>query len=437
MSSDSRITSSNSVYSGPGVSKESPTRSGKWALVACAIGGVAGGIIVILGGMNIFGGTGTIGFAASITAGSALILTAIGGCTVIICKRQVEYTEANKIDMVEPIGEEMPIENPSDKLYIVTDSAYTEHLTGKGHPEQPDRITSINQALEKAHLKDKNNHLPPRLATVSEIALCHELGYIQKAKKEIESLKDLQVTDLSTGDVKISPRSWNAALLAVGGVLTAVDQIFSGKASKAFCIVRPPGHHAGCARGAGFCIFNNVAIAARYAQQKYHIERVLIVDWDVHHGDGTQNIFYKDPSVFYFSTHEAGNYPNTGKVAETGEGEGEGFTMNVPIKGKRLAKREGTGAQVIDAFRHPLTEAMKQFRPELILISCGFDGHKDDPLGGFDLTNEDYATLTSCVNQIAHQYAQGRVVSVLEGGYNLEAIAAASISHVRALMKGV
>ena len=125
------------------------------------------------------------------------------------------------------------------------------------------------------------------------------------------------------------------------------------------------------------------------------------------------------------------------KLAETGEGEGEGFTMNVPIKGKKLAKREGTGAQVIDAFRHPLTEAMKQFRPEFILISCGFDGHKDDPLGGFDLTNEDYATLTSCVNQIAHQYAKGRVVSVLEGGYNLEAIAAASVSHVRALMKGV
>ena len=254
MSSDSRIASSNSVQASYPASKESRTLSGKWALVAFAMGGVAGGIIVILGGMNIFGGAGTVGFAASITAGSALILTAIGGCTFVICKRGREYTEADTIDVVQPIGEEMPLEIPSDKLCVVTDSAYTEHLTGKGHPEQPDRITSINQALEQANLKDKNNHLSPRLATVSEIALCHELTYIHQAKKEIESLKDLQVADLSTGDVKISPRSWNAALLAVGGVLTAVDQVFSGKASKAFCVVRPPGHHAGCARGAGFCI---------------------------------------------------------------------------------------------------------------------------------------------------------------------------------------
>jgi acetoin utilization deacetylase AcuC-like enzyme len=411
----------------------------KCAIVAFIVSGVAGAAIVVLGGLNLFGSVGSVGFIASIAGGSTLILIALGA--FVICKFKPEVQKmrsepgaAERADAIQPVNNQTETQAQRAKLYFVSDQAYTEHLTGKDHPEQPGRITSINHALEQAGLKDKNNSISPRLATREEIELCHDADYIKKVESEIGHLKPQELISLSTGDVVISQKSLHAARLAVGGVLTAVDQVFTSEASKAFCIVRPPGHHASCARGAGFCIFNNVAIAARYAQQKYHVKRVLIVDWDVHHGDGTQNIFYADPSVFYFSTHEEGNYPHTGKREETGREEGKGFTMNIPIPGKRLLdSRQGTGAKVIEAFRNQLTKAMNHFQPEFILISCGFDGHKDDPLGGFDLTNEDYATLTTCINQIANKYAHGRVVSVLEGGYNLEAIAAASVSHVRAL----
>jgi acetoin utilization deacetylase AcuC-like enzyme len=321
------------------------------------------------------------------------------------------------------------------QICLVTDRAYTKHLTGEDHPEKPERIVVINRALEQAGLKRGENTLPGRMATEQEIALCHDLAYVQKVRQETRRLKGQQVAQLTTGDVVISANSFDVAKLAVGGALAAVDHVFTGKASKAFCVVRPPGHHASRACGAGFCIFNNVAIAARYAQQTYQVERVLIADWDVHHGNGTQDIFYEDPSVFYFSTHEKGNYPNTGRADETGKGRGKGFTLNVPLPGYRLLyNRQGTGVKVIEAFHHQLAKAMESFQPEFVLISCGFDGHKDDPLGGFDLTNEDYASLTACVNQIANTYANGRIVSVLEGGYNLDAIAAASVAHVSALV---
>ncbi len=417
------------AYSKQAYSLTSPS---KCAIAALALGTVVGVIFVSLGATNLFGSVGSLKSVVSIAGGASLTLIALGGIALIICK--CKPREQKKMSETQSVSDHSSIQAGQTKVYFVSDPAYTEHLTGKDHPERPERVTSINRALEQAGLKDKNNSLSPRIATAAELNLCHDVEYIHKVQSEIEQLKPQQMAELSTGDVNISPKSFHAARLAVGGVLTAVDQVFTSEIAKVFCVVRPPGHHASRNRGAGFCIFNNVAIAARYAQQKYGVNRVLIVDWDVHHGDGTQNIFYADPSVFYFSTHEAGNYPHTGAMNETGVDAGKGFTVNIPIPGKAQFKdRQGTGAIVIEAFQRQLKNAMHHFQPEFILISCGFDGHKDDPLGGFDLTNEDYATLTQCINQIANQYAKGRIVSVLEGGYNLKAIAEASVSHVRAL----
>ncbi len=214
---------------------------------------------------------------------------------------------------------------------------------------------------------------------------------------------------------------------AVGGVLNAVDAVMSGSARNAFCAVRPPGHHANAVRGMGFCLFNNVAIAARYAQRKYGIDRALIVDWDVHHGNGTQDIFYADGSVFFFSTHQWPLYPGTGRGDETGEGPGEGTTMNFPFPA-------GSGrAKILGAVQNSLMPAAREFLPELVLISAGFDSRIDDLLGQFTLTDDDFADLTHAVMEIADAHAGGRVVSLLEGGYNLSGLASASLRHVEAL----
>jgi acetoin utilization deacetylase AcuC-like enzyme len=209
--------------------------------------------------------------------------------------------------------------------------------------------------------------------------------------------------------------------------MTAVDLVVSCAAENAFAIVRPPGHHANADRGMGFCLFNNVAIGARYAQRKYGVERVLIADWDVHHGNGTQDIFYEDGSVFFFSTHQSPWYPGTGAAREIGRGVGEGTTMNCPF----LA---GSGrAEILGAFEGKLAPAMREFRPDLVMISAGFDSRLGDPLGKFRLSDEDFADLTRVLMGIADQYAGGRLVSVMEGGYDLEGLACGVGAHVGAL----
>lgn len=314
-------------------------------------------------------------------------------------------------------------------VYFVLDPKYTLHQTGMGHPEQPSRVTAINAALEQLQLKTPSNTLTPRPATEDEILLCHSKSYLKIVQDEVNVLKTSHtLAYLSTGDVVICELSYDVALLAAGGVLTAIDHVMTHDGTQVFCAVRPPGHHACTGVGMGFCLFNNVAIGARYAQQKYGIKRVTIVDWDVHHGNGTQEIFYSDPSVFYFSTHEKGLYPMTGAEDEIGLGEGEGFTMNCPIVPSPHSRVE-----VLEAFEK-FGERMKEFKPELIMISAGFDAHESDPLGHFNLTDQDFYILSRKVKEIAEKHCQGRVISVLEGGYNLRALASASVAHVKGLL---
>ncbi len=315
-------------------------------------------------------------------------------------------------------------------IYIISDPAYTMHNTGIWHPEQPARTVVIDRALTEAHFNIPIHTLHSRLATENEVLLCHTYPYFQLVRREVEALSGSSKTALlSTGDTSISSHSFEIALLAVGGVLKAIDQVMNVPGSKVFCVIRPPGHHACPSSGMGFCLFNNVAIGARYAQKQYGAHKVLIADWDVHHGNGTQEVFYRDANVFYFSTHEKGLYPYTGSLEEIGEGTGRGTTLNCPILPGSLSRLE-----VIRAFETQLREKMKIFQPNLVLVSAGFDAHEADPLGHFNLTNQDFSTLTRILKEIADEYAEGRFVSVLEGGYNLQALASAALAHVKALI---
>jgi acetoin utilization deacetylase AcuC-like enzyme len=293
------------------------------------------------------------------------------------------------------------------------------HLTGPQHPEQPARFDAAVGALRGLDLVA----IPPRLANHDELALCHSRQYIQLAEVEILTGE----RELSTGDTIISPDSLEAALRATGGALNAVDAIVEKRILNAISIGRPPGHHASAARGMGFCIFNTVAIAARYAQKKYGIGRVLIVDWDVHHGNGTQDIFYRDGTVFFFSTHQSPWYPGTGARNERGDEAGEGMTLNCPFPAGAGRK------EILGAFQEQLIDEADQVKPELVLISAGFDSRHADPLGQFVLTDDDFADLTRVMREIADKHAGGRLLSVLEGGYNLTGLAAGVRAHVEAL----
>jgi acetoin utilization deacetylase AcuC-like enzyme len=226
----------------------------------------------------------------------------------------------------------------------------------------------------------------------------------------------------------MSPGSLSAAYLAAGGALSAVDAIMAGEVEHAFCAVRPPGHHAEAARAMGFCLFNNVAIAARYVQKQYGVSRVLIVDWDVHHGNGTQHSFEQDPSILFFSTHQFPHYPGTGRATERGTGAGEGFTINVPMDA-------GAGDEEYHAiFVNVLLPAAEAFKPEFVIVSAGFDAHRDDPLASMGVTETGYSDLTDLVAGIAKRHAQGRLLSALEGGYNLTALGASVDAHLTALL---
>lgn len=307
---------------------------------------------------------------------------------------------------------------------IVADPRVKQHDTGPGHPEQPARFHAIINHFERVDLLSALTRLESRIATDDELALAHNRSYIELVKREIAQGR----AQLSTGDTDINPASELCARLAAGSGLAAVDAVFGGAVTNAFCVVRPPGHHASAARGMGFCLFNNVAIAAQYAQKRYSAERVLIADWDVHHGNGTQDIFYEDGSVLFFSTHQSPWYPGTGDASEQGAGAGLGTTINCPFPAG------AGGPEILGAFQNRLLPAAKEFKPDLILLSAGFDSRIGDPLGLFRLTDSDFGELTRMMTDLAADCCGNRLVSVLEGGYNLEGLARASEAHVRELL---
>jgi acetoin utilization deacetylase AcuC-like enzyme len=302
--------------------------------------------------------------------------------------------------------------------------AFLQHDTGPAHPESSLRLKAIGDHLRSTNLWTKLAHLEPIAATSDVISLVHPRPYIDAIHRACE-----KGPTLLDPDTVASPGSWGAALRAAGAVTQSIDRLMAGTLDASFCAVRPPGHHALAARAMGFCLFNNVAIGARYAQQRHKLERVLIVDWDVHHGNGTQAIFDDDPSVLYFSTHQFPYYPGTGARAERGQGDGEGFTINVPLA-------EGAGdPDILHVFRQELVPKALEFEPELILISAGFDAHQDDPLAGLTVTEAGFAELTRIVRGIADQCCRGKIVSALEGGYNLIALGRSVEAHLRALLE--
>jgi acetoin utilization deacetylase AcuC-like enzyme len=312
------------------------------------------------------------------------------------------------------------------KTGLVFDELYLKHDTGAGHVERADRLRAIIKRLKDDRLMDQLVAIPATPASLEWITTIHTPEYVEQVRKMCAAGGGV----LDGGDTHVSADSYAAALMAAGGVIQAVDAVMSGKVNNAFCAVRPPGHHALKDRAMGFCVFNNVAIATRYIQKKHGLARVLIVDWDVHAGNGTMAAFYDDPSVLQFDTHQSPFYPGTGPESETGAGKAVGLKINVPLPA-------GSGDAVFkEAFEKKLVPAAMAFKPDFVLISAGFDAAEGDTLGGMKITPEGYAELTRIVKGIAEKCCQGRIVSVLEGGYNLDKLGVDVEAHLKALMEG-
>jgi acetoin utilization deacetylase AcuC-like enzyme len=308
-------------------------------------------------------------------------------------------------------------------LYI-THSACLDHQTPLGHPERADRLRAIERALEKERFASLIREQAP-MAEMESLTLAHPEHHVTSLRAMSPREGLVRVDE----DTVMSPGTFEAALRAAGGAVRAVDEVMTGQATNAFVATRPPGHHAERARAMGFCFFNNVAIAARHAQAHQGVERVAILDWDVHHGNGTQDIFWSDGSVLYCSTHEAPLYPGTGAVSERGE---HGTIVNAPL-------HSGDGGEAFkEALESIILPRIGAFAPDLILISAGFDAHRRDPIGGGDqaLEAEDFAWATRAIVSAANAHGKGRVVSSLEWGYDLEALGQSALAHVRALSEG-
>jgi acetoin utilization deacetylase AcuC-like enzyme len=305
---------------------------------------------------------------------------------------------------------------------LISHSACLEHLTPLGHPERPDRLRAIERALEAEKFQLLARAQAPT-APFEIIALCHPMDYITELRDATPKQGIVHID----ADTSMSPGSFEAALRAAGGAIFAVDEVLAKKARNCFVAARPPGHHAETARPMGFCFFDNAAIAARYAQRRHGIARAAIVDFDVHHGNGSQEIFWADKSVMYCSTHQMPLFPGSGAVIESGE---HNTIVNAPLK-------PGDGGEAFRAaFDSRILPRLRDFRPELIVISAGFDAHMDDPLANINLDAEDFLWATQKIMDVADQFADGRIVSVLEGGYDLQALGTSVAAHVTALMRG-
>lgn len=325
---------------------------------------------------------------------------------------------------------------------LVYDPIFREHLVPEHHPERPQRVEMVMAYLEGLNWLQRDDllQLTPRAATIDELATVHERDYIQSvAARSRQAAEQGQDAILQLGtDTYVSAKSYEAALKAAGAPLTAIDAILEGTINNAYCLVRPPGHHAVAEAAFGFCIFNNVAVAARYAIDHYGLERVLIIDYDVHHGNGTQEMFYDDPRVLYFSIHQAPFFPGTGASAETGEEAGEGTTINVPVPA-------GTGYETYEpVFRQVLTAAADRFQPQLILVSAGYDGHWKEATTetgllhpGILLSTAAFAKLNEIILRSANELCEGRVVMIQEGGYHTEANACCAATSINQLLGGV
>ncbi|OCW55600.1 histone deacetylase family protein [Hoeflea olei] len=296
-----------------------------------------------------------------------------------------------------------------------------EHQTPPGHPERADRLKALEAIFEHEHFNTLVRHLAPEAAAES-VLLAHPESYLEHVRTSIPETGFARIDE----DTVASPRSMEAALIGVGGAMAAVDAVFKKEADNAFVATRPPGHHAEKATSMGFCLFNQAAIAARHAQKVYGAERVAIIDWDVHHGNGTQDIFYDDPSVIYCSTHQMPLYPGTGALSETGQGN----IFNAPLSANDC------GDQFREAFRTRILPAVENARPDLVIISAGFDAHHRDPLAEINLVADDFDWATGKLMEIAGRHAGNRVVSLLEGGYDLVGLAESAAAHVIRLQEG-
>lgn len=304
---------------------------------------------------------------------------------------------------------------------LYTHPIFLEHITPTGHPERPDRLRAIERILDDEAFAALDRQEAP-MGDESTVLYCHPRDFVERVRKAIPS-DGIAVID---SDTVASPKTWQAALTAIGAANAAVDDVFTGKADNVFVAARPPGHHAEKTTAMGFCLFNTAAIAARYAQEKHGVERVAIVDWDVHHGNGTQDIFWDDPSVLYCSTHQMPLYPGTGARNETGAGN----IVNAPLA-------PATGSDIFrEAFDTRVLPAIDSFAPDLIIISAGFDAHHRDPLAEINLVEDDFDWATGQLMDRARRHSSNRLVSLLEGGYDLHGLAFSVAAHVGRLMKG-
>ncbi len=318
----------------------------------------------------------------------------------------------------------------NDNVGVVYDARFLRHVPGNtGCVEVPARLEAIVDSLRSQGLWDRLQPIDITPASPRQLTWAHTREYVESVQQECRD----GLTTISQGDTDVCGASFEVAALAAGGCMSAVREVMAGKVRSAICLVRPPGHHATADRGMGFCLFNNAALAAQQARRVGKARRVLILDWDLHHANGTQEIFYEDPGVFLCSLHQDGEYPmperQIGYARESGQGAGEGMNLNCPLP-------PGAGdAAALNALNERLVPAMQAYQPELVIVSCGLDCLKGDPLGRLEITIDGLAAMTRVARDIADEYAQGRLVSILEGGYNFALIGPAMCAHVQALME--